>query len=106
MVTRTHVVSFAPEQTLVVPLHLLRTCVGKSCPAAQTCGEAGCEDQQLETQELLAWSGAPPSVADPGDVDCGETMPVDFATSSEHCGSCNNACRGNEHCSAGQCVKK
>lgn len=107
-ISRTHVVSFVPDRTLVVPLHLARTCMNRSCAPSETCGETGCVAQQLDPAQLSAWSGQAPRLAASmmGDTSCGESAVVDLQTHAKHCGTCNNACKPNELCSAGQCAKK
>jgi hypothetical protein len=69
VLSRTQRVSFVPEQTKVVELHLVETCINVSCPGA-TCSEDGCVPLQVDA--LDPWTGAPPSIDDPGpDLDAG-----------------------------------
>lgn len=70
LVTRTERVYFVEEQSRVVPLHLLASCLNVVCAANQTCGESGCMSEDVAQSELPTWSGQPPhlvaSVADAG----------------------------------------
>jgi len=119
LVERVHTVSFAPDETRVVPLHLLARCVGVSCGVGRTCGESGCTASAVDA--LPAWTGAPPSLrdladaaiaADAGEADagalvrCGDAGLVDVQSDALHCGACDVSCRGQRVCSAGVCVAK
>lgn len=56
-------VSFVRDQTLVVPLHLLASCVATqpTCDSArETCTENGCTSFVLEEDDLEDWNGTPP----------------------------------------------
>ena len=107
LVSRTHVVSFVEGETLVVPLHLAQSCVGRMCEG-QTCGELGCSPRQLDSESLLPWSGKPPEIG--GAMgQCGTNEMVDLMTDPAHCGACNAACSASSmshtiaSCMAGSC---
>jgi hypothetical protein len=89
LVAREAVVSFVEGRTLVVPLHLLRDCVGVACGASQSCTEEGCAPRELPGSSLAEWPSLPPDIVlteppaeagmmeagtDPGD---GGTEPLD-----------------------------
>ncbi|MEM9191645.1 MAG: LamG-like jellyroll fold domain-containing protein [Myxococcota bacterium] len=51
-------VSFRSEESLLLRLDLVRSCLPTACPAGETCGEAGCES--VERVALPVWPGSPP----------------------------------------------
>lgn len=109
MVTRTHVVSFVAGESLVVPLHLVRSCLGRSCGSGQTCTERGCAPRELDQNDLASWSGTPPTLASAALTQCDEGL-IDLASDPEHCGDCGQACsvlNSQQHalatCSEGTC---
>lgn len=63
LVSRQAVVSFVQGRTLVVPLHLLRGCVGVSCEADESCTEHGCASSALPASDLVEWPTLPPDIA-------------------------------------------
>jgi hypothetical protein len=72
VVDRTARVFFVPGRVVVLPLHLLRRCVGAvdSCGPDSTCGEDGCRPVDVSAEELLDWAGSPPGLdAGPADAD-------------------------------------
>jgi hypothetical protein len=134
IVERSAVVSFAPEKTLVVELHLLRSCENKRCLSNQTCGERGCMSNELAEDDLNEWSGTPPMLpgtllgdagassseggVDSGEADgggelvtCGLDQRVDLSSDVDHCGDCATACKTNSRnmvaaCVAGACTEE
>jgi hypothetical protein len=50
-------VTLVREQTLMLPLFLLRTCEGTSCPTDETCTANGCAS--IDDVPLLPWDGRP-----------------------------------------------
>ncbi len=65
--SRTHVVSFVPGQTLLVPLHLASACGDALQCEGRTCDERGaCADRELSAEQLLAYGGLPERVFEGG----------------------------------------
>jgi hypothetical protein len=62
LVSRQAVVSFVEGRTLVVPLHLVRDCVGVACGATQSCTEEGCAPSELPGSSLAEWPSLPPDI--------------------------------------------
>lgn len=73
VVSRSAKVSFVKGQTLVVPLHLVNSCIDVDCKiAGDTCTERGCEASALDASDLKPWDGsAPRAPAEPGAGDGG-----------------------------------
>ncbi len=122
VVSRSAKVSFVKGRTLVVPLHLVSSCIGVMCEnAGDTCTERGCEASALDASDLQPWSGSAPRLpAQPGGNDGGWVnddasgphdagrdaamlMPdaalmlcdggaVDLMSDEGHCGDCGTAC--------------
>lgn len=114
VLARTHVVSFVPDHTRVVPLDLYASCVMAMCPPDQTCAEMGCRRQALADAELLPWEGEPKSriaERDAGSSDagglqqCGGPVPVDTWADPMNCGKCDKKCKAMERCELGACKK-
>lgn len=107
---RSHELSFVAGETRVVTLHLAKSCLNRSCGGAQTCSESGCVERALEAGELASWSGSAPSLSSLADAGsgsaCGDAGEVDLRSNDAHCGRCFNACRAQQTCSAGECVRK
>ncbi|HEX6244580.1 MAG TPA: hypothetical protein VFZ61_26860, partial [Polyangiales bacterium] len=82
VVERAAEVSFVAQQTLVVELHLLASCVGVVCADNESCTERGCQPRQLDQDDLTPWSGEAPSVT-PADVDAGADAGLDADASHE-----------------------
>ena len=57
VVSRRAVVTLVAGETRVVLMHLVRSCVGTTCPSGQTCTERGCASVE---SPLYPWSGMPP----------------------------------------------
>jgi hypothetical protein len=134
IVERSAVVSFAPEKTLVVELHLLRSCENKRCLSNQTCAERGCTSNELAEGDLSEWTGTPPELAgtlladagqsdagvtpsDGGEADggglvtCGLDFRVDLSSDVDHCGDCATTCKTSGRnlvpaCVAGACTEE
>jgi hypothetical protein len=92
VVARTAEVSFAPNEVLVLSMHLLASCVSSTCAEDETCGERGCRPRAVERHELTAWTGDPPplDVPDGGamcatDCDDGVECTVDRCASDGEC---------------------
>ncbi len=62
VIERRAVVSFVPGKTLVVELHLVASCVARFCLGDRTCGERGCMSNELSSEQLSEWTGAPPQI--------------------------------------------
>ena len=62
-VQRVQRVSFVTDQTRVVKLHLLASCVNKNCAASETCAETGCVPIDVPPENLEAWTGTAPEIA-------------------------------------------
>jgi hypothetical protein len=75
LLSRTQQVDFVSDETRVVTLHLLSSCLGVTCAAEQTCVEARCVAQRLDESALPAWSGRPPSAQAGTSVDAGTGGP-------------------------------
>jgi hypothetical protein len=125
-IERTQRVSFVPDQTRVVPLHLFASCLRPpKCTADQACDASGCIPKDMTEAQLLPWTGTPPPlnydtgpVSDAGTSDaqvpdagstslrlCGDAGIVDIESNAAHCGACDKSCAGNRACMAGTCVK-
>jgi hypothetical protein len=53
------VTSFTRGETRVVQLHFLSECVGRTCPAGQSCSAGGtCEPDARAPEELPVWTGS------------------------------------------------
>ncbi|MET0343087.1 MAG: hypothetical protein ABW252_18915 [Polyangiales bacterium] len=63
-IVRTQRVSFIPDQTRVVKLHLAASCVGKVCDSAATCSETGCTPIDVPPELLDQWRGEVPGLED------------------------------------------
>lgn len=57
VVSRRATVTLVQGETRVVLMHLVRTCIGTTCPMGQTCTERGCASTE---SPLYPWSGTPP----------------------------------------------
>jgi len=66
IVQRTATLAFVEGRTLVLPLHLVRSCVSRAC-GEQTCSERGCVDVALDPQSLAEWSGREPTLDVPSE---------------------------------------
>jgi len=73
IVSRSAKVSFVKGQTLVVPLHLVSSCIKVTCDKpGDTCTERGCEASALDASDLAPWGGSAPGLpAQPGAGDGG-----------------------------------
>ena len=71
MVERTERVYFVQDETRVVPLHLLASCVGVVCPESQTCAAGGCMSKDVAGSELPTWRGEPPHLGGGTSADAG-----------------------------------
>jgi len=118
VVSRRALFTFIERQILSLPMHLVRSCEGETCPTGQTCTEDGCADE--EVSGLRVWSGSPErlgggdgdadgdvdgDVDGDGDGDCGPE--IDLQTDPENCGECGYACEvanGTPGCEAGACT--
>ncbi|MFO0686644.1 MAG: hypothetical protein U0234_31575 [Sandaracinus sp.] len=70
IVSRSARVTLVRGEARVLTLHLVESCLGTSCPAAQTCTESGCAP--IEVVTLPPWTGTPPRLGeDAGFVDAG-----------------------------------
>ncbi|NIW27579.1 MAG: hypothetical protein GWN25_10235, partial [Actinobacteria bacterium] len=73
VVTRGATFQFQPEQTLVLTMHLVRSCTTIACGAGETCTESGCQNPD-STGRLTVWTGTPPRLGDIPDMDMGTGM--------------------------------
>jgi hypothetical protein len=125
--------SFAPNETRILRLDLLRSCVGVSCGSDETCGDNGCRPITIATHELVPYDESmidPPDAgsldaavrSDAGcvtqpelcnglDDDCDGMEDEDFDLESDmqNCGECGNACpstpsSASSVCEGGRCV--
>ncbi len=128
VVSRQAAFTFVQGERRVLLMHLVASCRTNSCSGAQTCTENGCRSIDVPESDLLPWTGSPPTLEggggtpdggtpDGGTPDAtpdtgsgcpaGETMCaggcVDTNTNNDHCGRCNNACRGRTSCMDGMC---
>ena len=82
IVEREAEVSFVPDRSLVLTLHLVEACSGFPCPAFETCSEEGCVDP--ERDDLPEWNGTPPRLdGGDGDGDADVDSDVDGDTDSD-----------------------
>lgn len=63
VVERRATLSFVEGRTLVLPMHLVRACIARSC-GTETCSERGCIDAAVDPQTLASWSGSEPMLGD------------------------------------------
>lgn len=88
VLSRTASLSFVKGETLVLPLHLARSCVAVEC-GEQTCTEQGCRDDQVDPRALAKWSGEEPTLtpgprpSDDGGVEPGPDASLDDGGSGE-----------------------
>ncbi|MFT3923310.1 MAG: hypothetical protein QM778_12320 [Myxococcales bacterium] len=61
LVQRDAHLAFRTGHTLVLPMHLVRSCLTQSC-GEQTCTEYGCQSADLDPVSLKDWSGDEPRV--------------------------------------------
>lgn len=66
VVSRRASLRFVAGKTLVLPLHLTRSCVELECDD-QTCAEGRCVDVELDARELDDWTGEEPKLDEPID---------------------------------------
>ncbi len=74
VVERSAQVSFIPGRVVVLPMNLWRRCVGVTCAASETCGDAGCRSVEVTPGELMDWGddgGVDDGGVDDGGVDDG-----------------------------------
>ncbi len=97
---------FVPEESRLLTLHLLRACVGVSCPERESCGESGCG--AIDARDLPMWDGDEPRIGDVipdagtdaamdsgSDVGADATMDVGLdATDSDACVASEEVCDG------------
>lgn len=70
VVSRSARTTLVRGETRVLTLYLVRSCIGTTCPAGQSCTEHGCAP--LEVVTLPPWTGTPPRLGeDAGFVDAG-----------------------------------
>jgi hypothetical protein len=72
--------SFVEGRTLLLPMHLARSCLESAC-GEQTCTEHGCRQAAIDPRSLADWDGKEPTLIDgPGELpasDGGEELPLD-----------------------------
>jgi len=90
VVARTGHAAFVTGRVVAVRMDLWSRCVGVTCSATQTCGDAGCRSVEIAEGELVPWTGMPPStaidgggVADTGGADTG--LPIGDCTTPAQC---------------------
>lgn len=52
--------AFLKGRTLVLPMHLVSSCLGVVCDEGETCTERRCDDARIDPESLDAWSGDKP----------------------------------------------
>lgn len=126
VIQRRAVFQLVPRETRILRLDLLRSCVGVSCAAEETCAENGCRPIEITPQELVPYDpelvqrfdgGVQDGGADGGcivvkevcnerDDDCDGEVDEDFDRTSDvdHCGACANACPSEPDNAASVCV--
>jgi hypothetical protein len=122
IVSRQAAFTFVEGERRVLVMHLVGSCRTNSCSGAQTCTENGCQSIDADLQE---WTGSPPTLEGGGPADSGTPPPdaspdtgdmcgagetncagacVDTSSDANHCGRCNNQCRGRDSCVDGFCM--
>jgi len=131
VIQRRAVFQLVPRETRILRVDLLRSCVGVSCSAGETCGDNGCREIEVGPEELAPYDPGSVSRFDGGgdgapldggcvvmkescntlDDDCDGAIDEDFALEGdiENCGACGNAClaspdNGASTCASGDCV--
>ena len=66
VVSRRASLAFVAGKTLVLPLHLTRSCVDMEC-GDQTCAEGSCVEVELDARELDPWTGEEPRLEETDD---------------------------------------
>ena len=108
VVTRNVRTTFVQDETRVVLVRLLASCVGHMCPDEQTCNDGTCRPQFLAPSELEPWAGhiSVPErcngVDDDGDDLVDEDF--DFDIDPQNCGGCARPCGASLACSGGMCL--
>jgi len=121
VVSREARVFFIEGRTVVLRLELLRSCVGSTCGADETCAAGGCRPVDVDPSELSDWTGTTdrpdaggecPGVAERCndlDDDCDGMIDEDFnlGTDPLNCGGCNVRCpapaNSTASCDGGRC---
>lgn len=62
VLTRQARLAFVAGKTLVLPMHLVARCIGVEC-GAQTCGELGCANVDIDPLGLASYTGAEPRLS-------------------------------------------
>ncbi len=75
LLSRTAQVSFVEGKTLIVPLHLVESCIDVVCQKkAEQCTEYGCKPSELRSSELQSWDREAPGLPRwPGDGGMGQS---------------------------------
>jgi hypothetical protein len=60
VVARAAQVSFIAGRSLVLPLHLARSCLTLRCDGDEACTEGGCQDVVIDASRLEGWTGDRP----------------------------------------------
>ena len=63
VLTRRARVTFEKGKTLVLPMHLVRSCLSNSCGSGQTCTETGCRAEDVSSADLTPYDGNLPSLS-------------------------------------------
>lgn len=111
VVDRRAAFEFQRGRRLTLPMHLVRTCVGASCVAEETCSEGGCRPIQISATELQPWDGPVsldendagvigdgcvpvPEVCDMADQDCDGRIDEGTSAMEEECNDRDDDCDG------------
>lgn len=108
VVTRSVRTTFVQDQTRVVLVRLLESCIGVSCMTEQTCNDGTCRPEFVGTSELAAWTGriSVPERCNGVDDDGDDAVDEDFdlAIDPQNCGECGHVCGAGLACSGSACV--
>lgn len=102
---------FQPGRRLTLPMHLVRSCIGASCVAEETCSEGGCRPILVGPGELGPWRGPrglgeddagvigdgcvpTPEVCDMMDQDCDGRVDEGTSAMPEQCNERDDDCDG------------
>jgi len=111
IIERVAVFTFVEEQTLMLRVDLLRSCLTEVCADGETCAASGCRSEIVQASELVPWTGnvgtnpnmdggpietdAPGPPPDSPEIDSPEPPPSDSCVSSpEVCNGEDDDCDG------------
>lgn len=98
VITREAEASFVEGQSLVLPLHLARSCLRTSCDDGETCTEDGCRAVAIDEDELDDWTGDKPHL---WQRDAGEEEDASALDAGKDAGRASDAAMASDASDAG-----